>query len=380
MMMVIDIFMSTKDLQIQKHHTMKLQVYLLCSQILLSCQTDPDKIKPTVETISESVYASGVVKSKNQYEVFSSVNGIINQVLVREGDTVSRGTPVIRISNTTAVLNAKNARLAAEYANLLASKERLDELRMTVDVAKSKKDIDSLLWQRQHNLWSQNIGTKAELEQREFSYKTSASNYGSAVIRYKEFLQQLDLNVNQSYNTFRISTAIADDYTIKSEIAGIVFKVFKKEGELATNTSPIALIGDAKTFVLELQVDEADIIRVRPGQTMFLRMDSYSGNIYEAVVAQIDPSMDERSKSFTVEAHFIKAPAVLYPFLTAEANIVIEKKTKALTIPRSYLVEDSLVITAKNKRRRIVTGLKDYQKVEVLSGLESDEFILRPKE
>lgn len=359
---------------------MKLLLHVVSLLVVLSCQRDPDRIKPTLEDISESVYASGIVKSANQYEVFSSTNGIIKDVLVREGDTVSRGTPLVRISNTTAVLNAKNAQLAAEYANHLASKEKLDELRMTVDVAKSKKDIDSLLWQRQHNLWSQNIGTKAELEQREFSYKTSASNYGSAVIRYKEFLQQLDLNVNQSYNTFRISTAIADDYTIKSEIAGIVFKVFKKEGELATNTSPIALIGDAKTFVLELQVDEADIIRVRPGQTMFLRMDSYSGNIYEAVVAQIDPSMDERSKSFTVEAHFIKAPAVLYPFLTAEANIVIEKKTKALTIPRSYLVEDSLVITAKNKRRRIVTGLKDYQKVEVLSGLESDEFILRPKE
>jgi hypothetical protein len=90
--------------------------------------------------------------------------------------------------------------------------------------------------------------------------------------------------------------------------------------------------------------------------------------------------MNERSKSFTVEAHFVNAPAILYPFLTVEANIVIAKKMNALTIPRPYLVEDSFVITSKNKRRRIITGLKDYQKVEVLSGLDVNEVILRPKE
>ena len=358
---------------------MKLPVYLLCPLVLLSCQTDPGKIKPRVEDISESVYASGIVKSENQYEVFSSVNGIIKDVLVREGDTVSSGTPLVKISNRTAVLNAKNAQLAAEYANLLASKDKLDELRMTVDVANSKKEIDSLLWQRQQNLWSQNIGTKAELEQKELVYKTSESNYRSAIIRYKELQQQLELNVNQSYNTFQISNTIADEYTIKSEIAGIVFKVFKTKGEIATNTNPIALIGDAKAFVLELQVDEADIVRIKPGQPIFLRMESYTGELYKAIISHIDPSMNERSKSFTVEAHFITAPPILYAFLSVEANIVIQKKNNALTIPRSYLVEDSFVITDGNQRKRVVTGLKDYQKVEILSGLDIEEFILPPK-
>lgn len=380
MMMVIDIFMSTKDLQIQKHHTMKLQVYLLCSQILLSCQTDPDKIKPTVETISESVYASGVVKSKNQYEVFSSVNGIIKDVHVRDGDTVSTGTPLVTISNKPAILNAKNAKLAAEYADLVASNEKLEELRMTVEVANSKKQIDSLLWQRQRNLWSQNIGTKAELEQKALAYKSSESNYQSATIRYKELRNQLALNVEQAYNTSQITNALADDYTIKSEITGVVFKLFKEKGELATSASPVALLGAAKAFVLELQVDEADIIKIKPGQRIYLKMDSYAGQIYEAAVTHIDPSMNERSKSFTVEAHFITAPVILYPFLTVEANIVIRKKADALTIPRSYLVDDSFVITANNQRRSIVTGLKDYQKVEVLSGLDIHDLILKPKE
>jgi hypothetical protein len=42
---------------------------------------------------------------------------------------------------------------------------------------------------------------------------------------------------------------------------------------------------------------------------------------------------------------------------------VIQTKEKALTIPRSYLVDDSFVLTRKDKRQKVTTGLKDYQKV-----------------
>jgi multidrug efflux pump subunit AcrA (membrane-fusion protein) len=54
--------------------------------ILFSCRTDEKKIQPMVEDISESVYASGIVKSKDQYQVFSTVNGIIKEILVTVGE------------------------------------------------------------------------------------------------------------------------------------------------------------------------------------------------------------------------------------------------------------------------------------------------------
>jgi HlyD family secretion protein len=358
---------------------MKPGLPLICLLFLFSCQSDSTKIKPTIEDISESVYASGIVKSKNQYEVFSTVNGVIKEILVKEGDSVNRGTALLKIFNRKSVLNAKNAELAAGYAKSIANREKLDELRMAVDMASAKKQIDSMLWQRQQSLWSQNIGTKVELEQKELSYKTSVNSYKSAIIRHKELQQELELNVNQARNTYLINSTIADEYTIQSEIRGKVYKILKKVGEMANNTSPLALIGDDKTFELELQVDENDIVRIKPGQKVFITMDSYRDKSFEAIVTHIDPFMNERSKSFTVEGTFTLAPAVLYPFLTVEANIVIQTKAKALTIPRGYVLYDSFVITNGDKKRKIVTGLKDYQKVEVLDGLKEDEFILQPK-
>ena len=88
--------------------------------------------------------------------------------------------------------------------------------------------------------------------------------------------------------------------------------------------------------------------------------------------------MNERTKSFTVEAGFVKQPAVLYPNLTAEANIVIRSKQNALTIPRSYLISDSLVLIEKDKKRSVQVGLKDYQKVEIISGITANDFIYKP--
>ncbi|HRD52851.1 MAG TPA: secretion protein HlyD, partial [Flavobacteriales bacterium] len=73
-----------------------------------------------------------------------------------------------------------------------------------------------------------------------------------------------------------------------------------------------------------------------------------------------------------------QAPPVLYPNLTAEANIVLARKERALTIPAAYLVGDRYVLVGKDEKREIDIGLRDLQRVEVLSGLDSTTVIVRP--
>ena len=142
--------------------------------------------------------------------------------------------------------------------------------------------------------------------------------------------------------------------------------------------SPVAIIGDAVDFLLELQVDEYDIARIRIGQKVVLNLDSYKGQVFEAVITKINPIMNDRSRSFTVEAGFVTKPPVLYPNLTTEANIILQTKEKALLIPRNYLIDDSVVILQNKEKRKVTTGLKDYNKVEILNGLTSNDIILMP--
>lgn len=84
-----------------------------------------------------------------------------------EGDIVKIGDPIIQVTNKTAQLNTENARLAADYAAIDANTNKLNELKINIDVAKSKEANDSLLLERQRNLWAQQIGSQNELEQRE---------------------------------------------------------------------------------------------------------------------------------------------------------------------------------------------------------------------
>ena len=108
-------------------------------------------------------------------------------------------------------------------------------------------------------------------------------------------------------------------------------------------------------------------------------MDSYKGRVFEAVVMKIDPIMNEQSKSFTIEAAFINPPPTLYPNLTVEANIVIAIKEKALVIPRNYLMEDNYVMMPDKVKRKVETGLKDYEKVEILKGISAMDEIIKPQ-
>lgn len=175
---------------------MKAHVLILgiCLFVFFSCNNNKETTLPATETITESVYASGVVKSKNQYQVFATINGLLQDIYVNEGDTVSLGQALFKIKNTTAELNTENAKLAAAFASVNNNTDKLNELKNNIDFSKSKMLNDSVMWQRQKNLWQQNIGSKAELELKELNYKNSLTAYKAALLRYDDLKKQIDFN------------------------------------------------------------------------------------------------------------------------------------------------------------------------------------------
>lgn len=356
----------------------KPHVMIFTLLALSSCKSDYEKTSPILETISESVYASGVVKSKNQYQVYSTTNGLIGEILVKEGEVLKKGDALMSILNEASKLNTDNAKLTADYNDLYSNQDKLREATTSIALARSKLKNDSLLLERQRNLWSQKVGSQVEFEQRELAYKTSLTNYEFANLTYRNLKKQLEFLSNQSKTNLKISTALKRDYVIKAEANGRVYKIFKEKGEFVTTQNPVAIMGDAEEFLLELKVDEYDVARISENQKIVFSMDSYKGEVFEARVLNTEPLMNEQSRSFTVNAVFVTKPAVLYPNLSVEANIIIQSNQKALTIPRSYLISDSLVMVNKDEKRKVVIGLKDYQKVEIKSGLTVKDVIYKP--
>lgn len=363
---------------------MKKPVAFLCFAVtmqlftLFSCKQKKETTSVRKGKITESVYASGYVKARNQYQVFAASSGILQETLVEEGDTVQLGDVLFRVANPVNKYNEENARLAAQLAEANLSSDKLDEILVNIDLSRARQKQDSLMYERQKKLWENKIGSKLDLETRELAYKSSKASYQSAVHRYLDAKRQLGFLAEQSKNTFLASTSLSNDNLVKSGISGIVYSIMREKGEIVGPQTPLAVVGDAKDFYLELQIDEFDITKVRPGQNIKVRLDSYKDKVFNARVTKVNPLMNERSRSFFIEAVFVDFPEKLYPNLTVEANIVLQEKDQVLTIERNYLLGDSLVVKQNGDTQRVQIGLKDYQRAEILMGLSAGEEIVKP--
>ena len=353
-----------------------LYFYLI---FLFACKNNVETISPKRESITESVYASGLLKSKNQYQVFATVNGLLQKVYVDEGDTVKKGAPLFTILNEASKLNRENAQLTAELSDYKSNQSKLDEMKLNIELMRNKMVNDSFLMVRQQNLWAQNIGSKVELENSELNYKTSRTTYQSAVLRYNDEKRRLDIISKQARKNLKISQESESDFTINSIMNGKVYSLLKEQGEMVSTQTPLAIVGDIKDFVLELQVDEYDITSIHVGQQVKVTMDSYKGEIFDAVITKVNPMMNERSKTITVEATFVTQPPSLYPNLTLEANIILQVKENVLTVPRKFILEDRYVIKNNGDTATIKVGVKDYQKAEVLEGVNENDVLILPE-
>lgn len=347
--------------------------------LLMACSKKEESISPTTGSITESIYASGTIKSADQYQAFVSVSGIIEEIYVQEGQAVEVGTPLLRVSNETQKFNLDNAKLAANYNDQANNQGKLVEAEAIVQTSKAKLKLDSSLFTRQKALWAQQVGTRVAYEQAELNYQSSKANFVSAQQRLTDLRRQINFSSAQTKKNVQISARQSEDFILKSQVKGTVFNLLKEKGELVSPQTPIAVLGNTQNYILELQVDENDIFQVQLGQKVALTFDAYKNQVFEAQVTKIASIMNERNKTFLVEASFTKAPEKLFPNVTFEANIILRTKQNALILPRNYLKNDSIVTLVDGSTRIVKLGLTDFQKAEILSGLSSKDQVIKPK-
>ncbi len=345
---------------------------------IAGCKNTTETVTPKTSDIVESVYASGFVNSEDQYEVFTKVNGKIQTVFVKEDKLVKKGDPLFQIENLNSKISTDNALLSAQANDFKLNKENLTEAKKILDLAKKKLSNDSIMLVRQKALWNQNIGKKIDLEEKLLSYENAKVNLKQAEVSYQNLSRQLKLNSNQSKNNLRIAQSNENELIIRSEMDGYIYKINAKQGEFASSMAPLAVVGK-ENFIIELNVDEFDIVNIKVGQKVIVTMDSYKKQAFNAQISFIYPMMNERTRAFKVEAVFTTIPSVLFPNLTLEANIIISEKKNALTIPTSFLVNDSSVMLSDGTIKKIKIGLKDYTLTEIISGIDKNTKIIMPK-
>lgn len=363
---------------------MKRQLsWFLLAAIASGCGNKETEIKPEMKLLTSAVYASGTLVPEQEYKVLSAVDGYLMQALVKEGDTVAKGQLMFVVNNDIRDAQEQGAQAVVKRTLPAVADNApvFKELQGRLDVARIKMQQDSLQYARYKNLFEQNAISKSSYEKYFLQYQSSLKDYQSLKQNLVQQHISADLQMQQAQNQLSIAVAQSGIGRLKSFVNGIVYDVYKKEGDLISPSQPIALIGAGNMYA-KLLVDEDDLDKVFVGQEILITMDAFTDKIFKAHISKVYPLLNKVEQSFRVDALLDEPIPVSMYGLNLEANIVVADKKNVLAIPRAALMKGDSVIIKENgetKRIKIQKGVEDENWVEVRSGLTEASIIIIKK-
>lgn len=345
-----------------------------------SCRGKREVTCPVIKPFTEAVYAYGTVKAYNQHTIYATHAGVLKSIIAPENSIVKAGENIAEIIDETVDHKLSHAEwmLKSAQLNMNESSPALAQLDSEIASLKKKLYDDSLNYQRYKELYNKNATSRVEFEKHELAFQKSKYMLEELHMRKKERMMQLKAQYMDALNTWNLRNAEKKQHKIKSMINGKIYRWFKTEGELVKPQEAIALAGDNEKFIYELQIEEAEFSKIKVGQTVWLTLDAFGEKVFKAKITRMIPLIDNHTRTCRVEATPEDTDVTLLPGMTVEANIIIQKKDSALVLPKKYVLPGDSVIMDNGEKRKIITGLRNADYVEILQGLNtSDKVILK---
>lgn len=358
----------------------RLGIAAITTIVFAACGSKEETIQPQMKKLTAAAYASGTLLPEQEYKVVSTVDGYLQEAYVKEGDTVSKGQSLFYISNE--VRDAQTQGAAAVVQKTLptvgSNAPLLKELEGRIEVARIKKQQDSLDYIRYKNLYDNKAISESAYEKVYLQYQSSSKDFQNLKRQYEQQRLTSNLQLQQAENQLQVNRAQQNVGKLKSFVNGVVYDIYKKQGDLISPSQPVALIG-AGEMIAKLLVDEDDLDKVYEGQQVLITMDAYEEKVFKAHVQKVYPLLNKVEQSFRVDAVFDEALPVGIYGLNLEANIVLAKDKEVLVIPRDALQKGDSVLVKdgdKNKMVHITTGIGDDNWIEVKSGIDKNATII----
>jgi HlyD family secretion protein len=259
----------------------------------------------------------GSVEPLVKVDVKSALSGKVVELLVREGDAVRRGQILARVEP-----DVNQARDLAQVKNAVGEADiALGEARATHD--------------RNRDLLGQGLlSAQAGLES-ETRYRQAKANYDAAMEKYR-IVEESGIPIALA------SAATAQRLNITSPMDGVVIRRPVELGDTVTsgvssfNAGTVLMtVADVDTMIVEAGINEVDIGKVRLGQAVKLTLDAYPKVKFAGKIQRIAPAarLDDKVKVFDVEIAIDRQGAELRTGMTANIDILGEKRAQVLTIP-----------------------------------------------
>jgi HlyD family secretion protein len=424
----------------------------LCLGVLVvgaaGCSADDSGIRlGTVgrSTVTEVVEAPATVTAKATAEVTSAVDGRISELRVGEGQAVRAGKVLLRISSPRAERQLRDARRADAEA---ASAGNVSVQGGGLTSAQRRADADAQAAFTAARTSARQIPDPQVRAQALAAVRASEAQYAAARAQAQDAVRQFNAGLGSLSNAIgslasaqRVQTRAAvaaaqrtvDALTVRAPISGRVSLTTGGQGSGSTGSGTALLdqlpdslqgqagdllgssggaqvtgtlaegqpvrsgqlllrVTDASTLTLAAQVDETDVLLVKPGVVASAELDAVPDATYSAKVTTIDPTPSTSTRggvAYTVrlslgrgtEDDGTTAPEPR-PGMSAVVNLKVRTATDAIAVPAAAVFRDGRrdavwVVRANVARKRLVrVGAQGQDTVQIVEGLKGGERIV----
>ncbi len=377
--------MKTKLQQISPRIAMGIALPALAIFFVTSCKPKYDEVMPKTGPVTEAVFASGSIEPKDAYTLTSISDGFIVKSLVTENDLVKDGQVLFSLDNRQQNTQVQIAQNNVQYAAIGANSDnspQLLQVQAQIDAARAKKTTDSTTLARNERLLTTNSVSKQDVDNARLNYQSSLSNYNAAVENYRVTANKVRQDLANTRAQLQNAQAGNQFYELKAIGMSKVYQIFKKQGDLVKRGDQVAQLGNPDSIVINLDVDEGSISKIKLGQQVLVELNTQKNKTYEATISKLYPHFNESSQSYKVEARFVNELPGLIPGTQLQANIITNKKEGVLLIPHTYVLQGNRVQVQHGKKIdtvAITTGIVSDEWIEVTGGITAGDKVVKLK-
>lgn len=340
-------------------------------------------MKSSIEDFYE---ATGTVKARTTTQISANIMGRIISMRAAEGDTVTRGQPLVEIDAAESRTRLEKARAALEeaQAGMTEIERSVDAANAAVKTAEANKQLADTTFGRYKELYDRRSATAQEFDEARWKARVAASELERAKAGVQVAIskrKQLSARIEQARADIANSQVYEGYSRITSPVSGVVVKKFAEAGSTAAPGVPLLSVEDNSQYRLEAAVEESRSKSVRVGGRVNVRIDALGNGEIIGTVAEVMPSADAASRSYTVKID-LPADSRLRTGIYGLARFPVAQK-EAITVPQTAIVVrgqlTGLFVVAPNgtaQFRIVTTGTESEGMVEILSGLsEGDEIV-----
>lgn len=310
---------------------------------------------------------AGTVESRSRAGMSPGIAGLVAAVPAKKGQRVHAGEVLLKLDDAEARAQVRLAERAGDAATAAAQQACL-----TADQA--SRDL-----RRAEPLAAQGMLSDQGLDEARTRSESAQAACASARARAREAEAAIEA-----------ARATLEKTTMRAPFDGVVLNVTTEVGEWISPSPPGVFIPpvidliDPDSLYVKAPLDEADVARVRTGLPVRITMDAFRDHALPGRLDYISSFVEtrqEQSRTLEVEAVFTEPdlPENVLPGLSADIEVILDAVEDALRVPAYALLEGNAVLVLEGERlarRRVETGMRNWEYVEIRSGLQAGERVV----